>query len=342
MMGRFSAATERVEKWLSPIYWTDINIQSALYEDVIPVPNIYVYVPSDLERPPIHKLLGPENRETVTFVTTQIGSSFGPSWSTAWFKVTIPPLQPLPLHRQYALRFDSNSEAMIYSSSGVCLQAFTGGNGHDRRDLYFLTTSDDRTELTFYIEMACNEMFGNGNGGMIKPPNPNRYFVLSALEIVVVNTVANELYRDVLTLYDLAKGLGEADPVAENALTIANTIINNVDLQDDISIMAASSMANVLLRVSNPQLTAKVDHDVFAVGHCHIDTAWLWPYAETRRKVVRSWSTQLGLLNKYPDWQFVASQAVQVEWVRQDQPELYDRILKAVRIKFIVIFCAIL
>jgi hypothetical protein len=33
--------------------------------------------------------------------------------------------------------------------------------------------------------------------------------------------------------------------------------------------------------------------------HSHIDTAWLWPYAESRRKVARSWSTQAGLIESY-------------------------------------------
>ena len=47
------------------------------------------------------------------------------------------------------------------------------------------------------------------------------------------------------------------------------------------------------------------------VGHCHIDTAWLWPYAETRRKVARSWATQLELIDKYPGFKFVASQVWQ-------------------------------
>jgi alpha-mannosidase len=34
-------------------------------------------------------------------------------------------------------------------------------------------------------------------------------------------------------------------------------------------------------------------HQVTSVGHCHIDTAWLWPYDETKRKVARSWATQM-------------------------------------------------
>ena len=48
-------------------------------------------------------------------------------------------------------------------------------------------------------------------------------------------------------------------------------------------------------------------HQVFAVGHCHIDTAWLWPYAETKRKIARSWSTQLELMKHYTKFNFCAS-----------------------------------
>lgn len=48
-------------------------------------------------------------------------------------------------------------------------------------------------------------------------------------------------------------------------------------------------------------------HTVFAVGHCHIDTAWLWPYAETKRKIARSWSTQMELMRHYKDFNFCAS-----------------------------------
>ena len=35
-------------------------------------------------------------------------------------------------------------------------------------------------------------------------------------------------------------------------------------------------------------------------GHAHIDLAWLWPYAETRRKLRRTFHTALGLLARSP------------------------------------------
>lgn len=71
--------------------------------------------------------------------------------------------------------------------------------------------------------------------------------------------------------------------------------------------------------------------EVTAIGNCHIDTAWLWPYAETRRKVARSWSSQLDLLERYPEYVFAASQAQQMEWLLQDHPELFTRIQAAVK-----------
>ena len=32
---------------------------------------------------------------------------------------------------------------------------------------------------------------------------------------------------------------------------------------------------------------------VWGVGNCHIDTAWLWPYSVTQQKAARSWATQV-------------------------------------------------
>lgn len=71
-------------------------------------------------------------------------------------------------------------------------------------------------------------------------------------------------------------------------------MINIVDLSDRSTWPAARALASTFLN-ENQSATS---HTLWAVGHCHIDTAWLWPYAETRRKVVRSWSTQLRLMEE--------------------------------------------
>lgn len=70
-------------------------------------------------------------------------------------------------------------------------------------------------------------------------------------------------------------------------------------------------------------------HQVTAVGNCHIDTAWLWPYDETKRKIARSWSSQLDLIERYPEYVFTGSQVQQYEWLEELYPKLFRKIKKA-------------
>src|SRR3546814_2381795 len=54
--------------------------------------------------------------------------------------------------------------------------------------------------------------------------------------------------------------------------------------------------------------------DLSAVGHAHIDSAWLWPLRETRRKVARTVSNVATLAQEYPELVFAFSQAQQHAW----------------------------
>ena len=66
-------------------------------------------------------------------------------------------------------------------------------------------------------------------------------------------------------------------------------------------------------------------------GHAHIDLAWLWPLAETRRKARRTFSTVLGLMERFPDFTFNQSSAQLYAYVEQDDPQLFARIAERVR-----------
>lgn len=65
---------------------------------------------------------------------------------------------------------------------------------------------------------------------------------------------------------------------------------------------------------------------VYAIGHCHIDTCWLWPWAETKRKVARSWSNQCDLMDRYPEHRFTCSQAQQFKWLKEYYPSVFERV----------------
>lgn len=65
---------------------------------------------------------------------------------------------------------------------------------------------------------------------------------------------------------------------------------------------------------------------VAAVGSTHIDVAWLWRYEQTREKVCRSFATAVRLLEKNPEFVFMSSQPQLYQFVKEDDPALYEQI----------------
>lgn len=69
---------------------------------------------------------------------------------------------------------------------------------------------------------------------------------------------------------------------------------------------------------------------VVATGHAHIDVAWLWPLAQTRRKAARTFSTVLRLMEQYPEFHFTQSQPQLYQYIKEDEPALYEQIKRRV------------
>ena len=65
-------------------------------------------------------------------------------------------------------------------------------------------------------------------------------------------------------------------------------------------------------------------------GHAHLDLAWLWPVAETRRKARRTFASVLGLMDRYEDFVFNQSSAQLYRWIEDDDPALFGRVQERV------------
>ena len=175
-------------------------------------------------------------------------------------------------------------------------------------------------------------MFGNSEGDIIQPPNPHRYRTLHTADIVVPYMPAWHLFWDYWVLTDCARELGGWEE--HQALTIATEIVNTFRRGDVKSIDECRKVAEKFLGSKiNSHNVYNGDDDtaiVTGIGHCHIDTAWLWPFDETKRKVARSWATQVDLMERYEEHRFVASQAQQWKWLQQYYPLLFDKVKKKV------------
>lgn len=264
-------------------------------------------------------------KETARFQPATIGQQFGPSWSTHWFRVELEIPENMA-GKEVHLLWDCNAEALIYSSQGIPLQGLVGGKSSCRRaDFWITKEAKSKQHFTFFIEMAANGLFGVGQGGDIEPPDQNRYFLLEKVAVAVFDRDAWDLLCDLTLLSDAAQIL--SSPYKEQALRIANDIVNACVLDDPLTWNKCRELAREFFQQKNGDGQAFI----IACGHCHIDTAWLWPYEETIRKCARSWSTQLRNMDNYSGFHFVASQAQQMEWIKERYPTLWKEIQSYVR-----------
>eukprot|EP01116_Phalansterium_solitarium_P008232 TRINITY_DN2178_c0_g1_i3.p1 TRINITY_DN2178_c0_g1~~TRINITY_DN2178_c0_g1_i3.p1 ORF type:complete len:1036 (+),score=353.53 TRINITY_DN2178_c0_g1_i3:2026-5133(+) len=301
----------------------ELNLLSRFYPEKAAAKSLKVFTPL----PPPGRISF-EEAVKGTFRVASIGEKFGPSWATHWFDVELEVPAGWRGHEVHLL-WDSECEAMLWSENGHPLQAFLGTTGDDRRAEFIVTESASGGEkLHFYVEMACTGMFGNGKWGALGPSPTDLKLEFKLLEVGLArfDRLAYDLFVDFTILEDLSKHLPEDSSRGCQAMFVANKIMNMCDVNDRSTWQPCRDLAREFLSKKN----GESQHIASAVGHCHIDTAWLWSYAETKRKCARSWSTQARLCERFPDYVFGISQAQQYEWVKQLYPSLYQEVKKFV------------
>lgn len=266
--------------------------------------------------------------KTVEWKDANKGYSYGPSWKTFWFKIDleIPPKWLDGKPEQIVFEWEADNEGLLYDEDGAPIQAFSSSG---QRSVCYVPKKFWKLGVQrFYLEMACNGMFGLGDQGS---PDANKYFRLNTCDLILPNVEARKLFWDFWILSDAARELPGLWQKYQAAL-VCNQIMNAFDVNDPKTVDKGRELARKLL--GDDVDTDDVFHqqggdkrvDVFAVGNCHIDTAWLWPFAETRRKIVRSWTSQIKIAEQYPEYVFVASQMQQFKWLKQDHPDVYARV----------------
>ena len=70
---------------------------------------------------------------------------------------------------------------------------------------------------------------------------------------------------------------------------------------------------------------------ISAFGHAHVDVAWLWRLKHTREKIARTFSSVLKLMTEYDDYTFLQSMPQLYDYLKQDYPDLYQKIKEQVK-----------
>jgi alpha-mannosidase len=129
------------------------------------------------------------------------------------------------------------------------------------------------------------------------------------------------LYYDYLTLTVLAHATD--DLVLRRELRRALDAAWSDFEADDVR----GARAVLTVPLSRPSTDDFVYH---AVGHGHLDMAWLWPLRETKRKSARTYSRALATIEERPGFVYGTSQPQQLQWMKERHPDLYRRIKDAV------------
>ncbi|MBQ8764695.1 MAG: alpha-mannosidase, partial [Clostridia bacterium] len=142
-----------------------------------------------------------------------------------------------------------------------------------------------------------------------------------------------KLYYDLVTVKSALTSLGEHSQQysqlcanVKQALTLIDINGNGCSFYDSVKKATAFFDENIWTQKGVNELAT-----VSFTGHTHIDVAWLWTLAQTSEKVQRSCATVLKLMEKYPDYKFFLSQPVLYNYVKENLPDIYEKISEQVK-----------
>jgi alpha-mannosidase len=242
------------------------------------------------------------------------GQSWGGMFDCAWIRIT----GDVPAGAEGAevmfgllgegLAVDRNGE-ILDSLSRVFQQGDHPHSGNRFRPVRHVDFSSGHIEV--YVDVTYN-------GWLLYPIGRG---VFHGAHFAMQDDEMFGLYYDYLTLVVLADSTPDK--------TLAATIRRSLHAAFRRFIVRDIKGARAILAVE----LAKPSDEEFvysAIGHGHLDMAWLWPLRETHRKSARTYARAVNLIDLYDGYVYGTSQPQQLFWIKQEHPDLYERLKKAV------------
>lgn len=163
-------------------------------------------------------------------------------------------------------------------------------------------------------------------GGLVG--NPDQRLQMGRCEMVQVDQPTRTWITLARTAVGVIKHLPEENPARHHLLNALQKAYLLLDLHQAPREEFYTSVRRSLevLRQELQKSGSALDVRVQAVGHAHIDVAWLWTLAQTRRKTRRTFYNVHRLLERYPDFYFTQSQPQLYDFIREDDPGLFKKI----------------
>ncbi|MGY6021583.1 alpha-mannosidase [Streptomyces spinosirectus] len=278
-----------------------------------------------------------EAAATASYEPFAMDTPWGPPWGTTWFRMR----GRVPAEwagRRVEAVIDlgfvgdwpgNQAEALVHLTDGTPLKAVNPLNQY----VPIANPAAGGEEIHYLVEAASNPDILAGDFaaptpmGDVLTAGDKPLYTFRRADLAVLDEDIFHLDLDLQVLRELMVHLGEHEPRRHEILHALDRAMDVLDL-DDVPGSAAAVrevLAPVLARPAHASA-----HTISGVGHAHIDSAWLWPIRETKRKTSRTFSNVTALADEYEEFIFACSQAQQYEWVRDNYPQVWERIKKSV------------
>lgn len=240
--------------------------------------------------------------------------NWGRKLSCAWFRLrgTVPAGLKHPV-----LLIRNTGEGLVYSPLGEILDGLTAvwtpvdvprSGGHC---VVFELPQGTRGEIEYYTDWGYN-------GFLLNDVGHGRF---AGAWLAERDDAVYALYYDYLTLVLLLISTDDSSKREElsRALSSADKLFAGGDTAG-----ARAVLFDVLAKPSQSEFVFD------AVGHGHLDLAWLWPMRESRRKAARTYAIALRNLERYPNYIYGTSQPQQLQWIKEEHPALFARLKAAI------------
>ncbi|HCA88655.1 MAG TPA: alpha-mannosidase [Streptomyces sp.] len=266
-----------------------------------------------------------------------VGDAWGAPWGTSWFTVsgTVPAdWAGSTVEAVLDLGFDDNMpgfqcEGLVYRPDGTPVKGLNPRNTWVR----VAAPAAGGEQVLLHIEAASNPVvldyhpFLPTELGDRETAGDEPQYRLARMDLAVRDETVWELVQDLEVLGELMAELSPEAPRRWEILRAVERCLDAVDLQD-VGGTAAAARERLSAVLSAPAHASA--HRISAVGHAHIDSAWLWPLRETVRKVARTASNMTALLEDAPEFIYAMSQAQQFAWIKEHRPEVFAKVKQAV------------
>lgn len=265
-----------------------------------------------------------------------VGTAWGAKWEYGWFKcdISLPKKaagRRIVLYMNPASKPSEDGECLVWANGKV-----VGSYGWARREITLTRNGIPGAYFSILVEAYAGHgplVMGGGpiRHGHESVPEPGKtQVVVGGSNYGIWHEQVYQFALDFTTLFELRNRLDQSSlRVSEIDQGLKDvTLLIDLELPEP-EMLETTNLGRERLRPLLECVNGSTVPTFYAFGHAHIDVAWLWPWAESDRKIARTVINQLSLMEEYPEYRFLQSQPQLYLMLKNRYPELYERFTQA-------------